>query len=354
MATRRIQNGRIWDGNRFFYGDIFTENDKIAEIAPRISRTADFVYDAAGRIVTAGLVDAHMHMRVIAGERYGISPEIACFPFGVTAAADAGRVQGERAVLDAFQVKNVVFPTALIRGNRPNLPKLEETVARFGDKVVGVKVYFDATQSEVSDISPLAEVCAYAKARGLRVMVHCAHSPTSMAEILAALNPGDILTHAFHGAENTAAEDGFASMKEAQARGVVIDTGFAGNFHTDYRIFREAIQAGVIPDTVSTDVTKGSAFTRGGRYGMTMCMTMAKRMGMAEEDIFRAVTSNPAKALGKEEWGRLTVGGNADLAVLEETDEGFSITDKAGNTLETKTGYRCVLTIADGLVVYRD
>ena len=48
------------------------------------------------------------------------------------------------------------------------------------------------------------------------------------------------------------------------------------------------------------------------------------------------------------------IGGNADLAVLEETDEGFSITDKAGNTLETKTGYRCVLTIADGLVVYRD
>ena len=354
MATRLIQNGRIWDGNCFFYGDIFTENDKIAEIAPRISRTADFVYDAAGKTVTAGMVDAHMHMRVVAGESYGISPEIACFPFGVTAAADAGRVKGEPAVLDAFQVKNVVFPTALIRGNQPNFPKLEETIARFGDKVVGVKVYFDASLCEVTDITPLAAICAFAKERGLRVMVHCAHSPTPMAEILATLNPGDILTHVFHGAENNAAEDGFTSMKEAQARGVVIDTGFAGSFHTDYRIFRQAIEAGVIPDTISTDITKSSAFTRGGRYGMTMCMSMAKQAGMPEEAIFRAVTTNPAKALGQEGWGRLTEGGCADLAVLEETSEGFAITDKAGNTLESKTCWRSVLTVADGLVVYKD
>ena len=353
MATRLIQNGRVWDGNCFFYGDIFTENDKIAEIAPRIDRKADFVYDATGKTVTAGMVDAHIHMRVVAGEPYGIPPEIACFPFGVTAAADAGRVKGEPAVFDAFQVKNVVFPTALIRGNEPNFSKLEETIARFGDKVVGVKVYFDASLCEVTDITPLAKICAFAKERGLRVMVHCAHSPTPMAEILETLNPGDLLTHAFHGAENNAAEDDFVSMKAAQARGVLIDTGFAANFHTDYRVFRAAIEAGVIPDTISTDITKSSAFTRGGRYGLTMAMSMARHMGMQEEDIFRAVTTTPAKALGREAWGRLTEGSCADLAVLEYTDEGFAITDHAGNTIESQTGYRCALTLADGWIVYR-
>jgi len=35
-------------------------------------------------------------------------------------------------------------------------------------------------------------------------------------------------------------------------------------------------------------------------------------------------------------------------------DEGFSLTDKAGNHIERDKGYRCVLTLADGQVVYRN
>ena len=76
---------------------------------------------------------------------------------------------------------------------------------------------------------------------------------------------------------------------------------------------------------------------------------------MREEDIFRAVTSNPAKALGQEsEWGYLQVGRIADIAVLDYTDEGFDLTDKAGNHIGSQKGYRCVLTVSDGQVVYRN
>ena len=88
---------------------------------------------------------------------------------------------------------------------------------------------------------------------------------------------------------------------------------------------------------------------------MTMCMNIARTLGMQEEDIFRAVTSNPAKALGMEnEWGHLRVGRIADIAVLDYTDEGFDLTDKAGNHIESQNGYRCVLTVSDGQVVYRN
>ena len=77
--------------------------------------------------------------------------------------------------------------------------------------------------------------------------------------------------------------------------------------------------------------------------------------GMAEEDILRSVTSQPAKALGKEGvWGSLSVGGPADIAVLEYTDEPFRLEDKAGNVLESSKGYRCRMTVADGVVVYVD
>ena len=205
------------------------------------------------------------------------------------------------------------------------------------------------------DVTPLREICDYAHRKGLRVMVHCAHSPVSMAQILQTLSAGDILTHAFHGGKHTAAEDGFASMREAQARGVVIDVGFAGHVHTDFEVFRKAMQAGFVPNTISTDVTRLSSYVRGGRYGMTMCMSMARHMGMSEEDIFKAVTLSPAKALGKEtEWGRLTVGGVADVTVLDHTQEGFDLTDKAGNRICADKGYRCVLTVLNGQVVFRD
>ena len=128
-----------------------------------------------------------------------------------------------------------------------------------------------------------------------------------------------------------------------------------GYIHTDFKVFENAIRCGATPDVISTDITKFSAYTRGGRYGMTMCMNIARTLGMREEDIFRAVTSSPAKALGKEkEWGYLRPGRRADIAVLDYTNEGFDLTDMAGNRVCNTEGWRCVLTLSDGQVIYRD
>ena len=54
------------------------------------------------------------------------------------------------------------------------------------------------------------------------------------------------------------------------------------------------------------------------------------------------------------DWGYLKEGGCADIAVFDYTDEAFSFKDKAGNVLQSETGYRCKLTISDGEVVHRD
>ena len=355
MAKILIKNGRVWDGERFFCADVLTDGQKIASIAPNIDEAHDYLYDASGKIVSAGLVDVHVHMRATPTDRYGIQAEMSCFPFGVTAAADAGREDGEGAVFDSFMLKNLIFVTVAIENNRAMIERAELNIARFGDRVVGVKVYFDTGESDVRDVEPLRDICAFAKERGLRVMVHCAGSPCPMSEILDVLNEGDILTHVFHGGVNNAADDDFESLKKAKSRGVVIDAGFAGHVHTDFDIFKRATESGFVPNTLSTDVTKLSAFVRGGRYGMTLCMSLARLAGMSEEDIFRCVTSNAARVLGKEkEWGSLRVGGAADIAVLEYTSEGFDLTDKYGNRVRSDNGYRCRLTLSDGQIVYRD
>jgi dihydroorotase len=252
-------------------------------------------------------------------------------------------------------LKNVVFVSAKFQNNQAILDSMEKRLEAYGEKVVGIKVYFDTTVSDIQDIQPLCQVVEYAKKKDLRIMVHSSNSPVPMGELLEALRAGDILTHAYHGGKNNVSEDGFECIKSAKERGVIIDAGFAGHVHTDFKVFRDAIRYGAIPDVISTDITRFSAYKRGGRYGMTMCMNISKTLGMREEDIFRAVTSNPAKALGKDnEWGYLKVGRTADIAVFDYTDEGFDVTDKAGNHISNTQGWRCVLTISDGQVVYRN
>lgn len=354
MAGILIKNGRVWDGNHFLYCDILTDGNKIEKIAPSICEDAAYIYDAKGKLVSAGLVDTHVHIRGISIEKFGTPGEMSCFPFGVTAAADAGSRRGDRKLLDSFMLKNVVFVPVDIKNNCADFTNAERKLLEYGDKAIGLKIYFDTTSDQVADIAPLQQTCDFAHARGLRVMVHCSHQPVAMARLLEALRPGDILTHAFHGGKNNASEDSFASLKQARERGVIIDAGFAGHIHTDFGVFRQAIMLGILPDTISTDITLASAYKRGGRYGMTMCMSIAKASGMQEEDILRAVTSCSAKVLGKEqEWGYLAVGRTADIAVFDYTDEGFDLTDKAGNRLCDTKGYRCVLTVSDGQIVYK-
>ena len=83
-------------------------------------------------------------------------------------------------------------------------------------------------------------------------------------------------------------------------------------------------------------------------------MSMAKFMGMTEEAVFKSVTSTPSKILGKsKEWGFLKEGRKADIAILEFTNEGFSLTDKNNNHIESENGYRCILTILNGQIVYK-
>ena len=354
MGAIWIKNGRIWDGERFTHGDVCVKNGKILRIGSGIPEHADYVYDAEGKIVSAGLVDGHVHMRGISSTQFDVQTEMACLPFGVTAAVDASGVYGDRARLDSFTVKNRVLVSVKFERNTADFSQAEEMLQKYGDKAVGIKVYFDTEISEVSDSRPLREAVDFARSKNLLVMVHSSNSPIPMPELLACLGKGDILTHAYHGGKNNVSEDGFACVKRAKQRGVIIDAGMAGHVHTDFSIFREAIECGTGPDVISTDITKWSAYKRGGRYGMTMCMSIARKLGMSEEEIFRAVTSKPASVFGMEdECGSLREGRSADIAVFDYTDEPFELTDKAGNRIAGSVGYRCDLTIVDGEIIYR-
>ena len=354
MAKILVKNGRVFDGENFFFADVLTDGNVIAKIEKDITDDAYYVFNADGMTVSAGLVDIHTHLRGVSCDAFGIQGDLAAIPFGVTAAADASAELGCETVADAFMIKTRVFAKTEVKNNHINPEFTDKILEKYGNRAVGVKLFFDTNSPDVHDVTLLREVCKYARARGLSVMVHSSNSPCSMKELLNELSAGDILTHAYHGGKNTSLDDDFEALSAARARGVIIDIGFAGHVHTDFHVLGEAISRGALPNVISTDVTKLSSYLRGGRYGMTMCMSIARTLGMSEEDIFRSVTSSAANALKMGgEWGRLRVGGCADIAVLAFTDEPFSLTDNAGNTVKSDKGYKCMLTIADGEVVYR-
>lgn len=344
-----IKNGRIWDGEKFFRGDVLTDGKKISKIEENISCDADFIYDATKKTVSAGLIDAHIHIKGISSDDFGINADMSCIPFGVTTALDASGVLGNKSLLESFSVKAFTLVKADFKNGRADIQNAEKMLEKYKERAIGIKIYLP----EADTISQIYEVCEFAEKHKLIIMVHTTDSKIPMREVLNALRKGDIFTHAYHGGKNNVEEDDFEGLKAAQSRGVIIDAGLAGNVHTDFRIFKNAVLNGAAPDIISTDITKLSAYKRGGIYGMTMCMSIARYLGMPESEIFRAVTSSPAKALKKESAGFLKVGGNADISVLNYTDNGFNLTDHSGNNVTSDNGYSCALTIADGEIIYR-
>ena len=116
MARILIKNGRVWDGEKFFFADVLTCDGIVVEIAESITSDAEFIYDATGKIVSAGLVDAHLHLRGIS-PGFGVFPEVSYMPFGVTAAVDAAATYGNRDVLSSLFLKNLVFVACRVENN---------------------------------------------------------------------------------------------------------------------------------------------------------------------------------------------------------------------------------------------
>ncbi len=353
-----LKNARVWTGDEFLNGlqSVAVAGGKIAAIGD-CPGTAAYTVDVKGSILSPGLIDSHVHIRGCSPDSFSIGIEAAGFPFGVTAAveASASKLDGSR-ILDNMLMKTYVFVAAQFEGKTFLLEKTDELVQAYGDRALGVKVFFDTCMPMMTegDAAPLEAVCKYARARGLKVLVHCTRSPVPMAQMLDILSPGDICTHIFHTAGHNALEDDFECLIQAQKRGIILDDGMAGGGHTNFDMIRKADEKGFTPNTISTDLTPGSAFRKGGCYGLTMCMNILRSMYIDEEKIFKMVTGDAARAIGKEqEIGFLEVGRSADLCVLKYGAMPYKIKSSGNAESQSALGYVNLLTICQGTIMFR-
>ena len=222
--------------------------------------------------------------------------------------------------------------------------------------VFGVKVrmHWDAV-ARWNAHEAMAKAREAATEAGVKLMVHVSGTPIPLPDVLEHLGPGDISTHAFNGNPEGILDGAGKIRPEVRAavdRGVIMDVAHAG-VHCDVEVAKAAMDQGVMPDTISTDVHIAPA----GRtvYLMNDLVSKFHAMGMTLSDAVAASTSRPAQVLGlQDSIGSLGVGMEGDAAVWEQRQGRFVWHDSAGHNVDGALRLDTFATVMGGAVAWRE
>src|SRR5256884_884834 len=363
--------------------DVAVLKDKIAAVEKDIPASqAGKVVNASGLYVTPGLIDIHFHIghggaplnwftpeaRAHIGP-LGIPADLA-LQSGVTTLVDAGTagaetfLQEKEEVIDHAKVRVLAFLNIVANGMNGGLeqsvdqmdPKLcAETIKKYPDIIVGVKTaHFWTEEPWDAEHIPWAAVdraidCG--NMTNVPVMFDFWPRPerTYADLILKKMRPGDIHTHVFAQQFPIILPDGKLNpiMAEARARGVIFDVGH-GAGSVWFRNAVPAVKQGFVPDSMSTDLHTGD-FTV---LSMSNVMSKFLNMGVTLSDLIRRATANPAHEIHRPELGTLSVGREADIAVLEELRGHFGYIDCGYAKMDGTLRIVAQMTIRGGRILY--
>lgn len=327
-------------------------------------------YDAAGRLVTPGLVDLHTHYGPLVS---GIGlPADELVPISATttavSAGDAGAntfgalkqvaIHPSRTRLYAFVHISAIGLAGglavpeMLNINYAQVEACARTLVENPDTVLGVKVRITDSVVGQNGLEPLRRAIAAAQMAGkdFRVMCHIGAAPGSMADLLDLLRPGDILTHAYTGAGNNIVQNGqlLPAARAAKQRGVIIDVGHGGGSY-DFTVCEPAMLQGCTVDTISSDIHSVSINTPG--YP-TLPWVMSKFMalGLSLDETVACATVAPARVVGRVPGlGTLMVGAPADVAIFDLVDGPVEFVDTRNNRRSGTKKLIPVLTVRAGV-----
>jgi dihydroorotase len=363
--------------------DVAVANGKIAAVAKDIpADKAGKVVDVTGLVVTPGLIDIHVHVTHGGAPLNWFAPEARAhigplgipadlaLQSGVTTVVDAGTagaetfLQEKEETIDHAKVRVLAFLNIVANGMNGGLeqtvdqmdPKVcAETIKKYPGIIVGVKTaHYWTEQPWDSEHVPWAAVdraeeCG--KMADVPVMFDFWPRPDrSYADlILQKARPGDIHTHVFAQQFPIILPDGKLNpiMMEARARGVYFDVGHgAGSFW--FRNAVPAVKQGFVPDSMSTDLHTGNYTI----LSMSNVMSKFLAMGVPLADLIRRSTINPAQEIRHPELGTLSVGREADIAVLEELHGNFGYADCGYARMDGQVKLVARMTVRAGRIVY--
>lgn len=366
-----IKGGEVLDPSQNLRAvrDVAIRYARIAAVEENIAEDqAEYLVDARGKLVLPGLIDLHAHVFPY-GSAIGLPPDELVPQTATTtyvSAGDAGAnnfsafkkwvIEPSRTRVLAFLHIGTVglagFPVGeMLNIDYADVELAAKTLAENPDVLLGIKVRESLDIVGEHGLEPLRRAIEAAELAGTggRVMVHIGDAPGDLSKLLDLLRPGDILTHSYSGAGNNVVQDGtlLPAALEAKQRGVIIDLGHgAGSF--DYTVAEPAIEQGLTPDTLGSDIHSISINTPGQPF-LPWCMSKFLNMGFSLEEVVAMTTINPAKVIGRiDGLGTLEVGAIADVSVLELIEEPVTFVDTRENERDGDRWLKPIATVREG------
>ena len=328
--------------------------------------------DVGGLYVTPGLVDIHVHVFAGTGERRSYAGDNSVYPdgftlrSGVTAVADAGCAgwrnfeDFKSRIIDRAKTRIFVFLNIVGGGMRGVLTeqKVEDMQARPAAEMAlrhkGLIVGIKTAHYMGKDFLAVDRALEAGTIAGIPVMVDFgrAYPTKSLAELMARkLRAGDIYTHVYSGLRGELDPSGHANpaLFEGRRRGVILDVGHGAASFT-WRVAVPIIKEGLLPDSISTDLSTNSMIT--GARDLLTVMNKFLAMGLSVDEVVERSTWNPAREIGQTQLGNLSVGSPADVAVLRLEQGEFGFLDAYGARLRGNRRLACEMTLRDGKIVF--
>jgi dihydroorotase len=355
--------------------DVAISKGKIAAVAPNIPATeAIRTIDVTGKIVCPGLIDIHAHTFINAHDM-GPQTDQRCSASGVTTLVDAGSSGSatfpglRHYVAERSQVRLRCFvhlsALGLIHlqvGELMNMDYADpegcaRTIRENRDLAIGVKLRFsNNVVPDTAGTEPLRLARQAADMADVPLMVHITDALLPVPQILEFMKPGDVVTHCLHryqyGIMGPEKKEILREVRDAQKAGVIFDCAH-GRMHFTFPFVRMALDQGFMPDTIATDLSIPSA-TRGPVFDLPTTMSKFLNLGVSLDEVFRCVTTNPARAIGEgERLGTLKPGAVADVAVFSLERGQFDFVDTDQNHMTGEQKLVTQLTLKDGRIWYR-
>lgn len=383
-----IKNGLIEVDGQIKFQDILIENEKIKEIADEINIISEEVIDAQGGYILPGVIDPHVHMRDpgLTHKEDFETGSMACAKGGVTTFLDMPNTIPntitEEALLDKKRdsVGRSYVDYGFYFGGSKNDNSLE--VDKVKDMAVATKVFMNVSTGNmlVEDEQILENIFKSSKL----VAVHAEGEMVAKAIELSEKTKTPVyLCH-------LSTKEEIEMVREAKAKGLEIYAEvtphhlFLNQEHVGSdNLLRmkpelktkednEALWEGIIDGTVDTIGTDHAPHTLaektekltfgipGVQFSLEMMLKAVKGERITLEKLKEIMCENPAKIFGIKNKGKLEVGYDADIVIVDMKNEekitNEEVVSKCGWTpYNGRTrGGKVMATLVRGNVVYNE
>ena len=337
--------------------DVAFVGDRVAAIGPGIDPSlAKQVEWIAGVMVVPGVIDMHVH----AADGIGPScnPDVIGVNRGVTTILDAGTcgvssyqvlkyvvAANKTRVLAMLNISSMglidLRAGELILMNLVDIEEAVDVAKKNPGLIVGFKGRLSTyVTGQAPGIPILRRLLEAGRKADLPVMIHVGDTAEPLGEILEMLRPGDICSHYLtprrNGILGSQAFPGAKLIPEifgARKRGVILDIARGRVMHMGFPQMEATIEAGLLPDTISTDLVSLSVPIP--EANVFSIATALMSFGVPFEECVKELTVKPARAMRHPELGKLEEGGIGDATLLKIEEGDFTVSDVDGRTRKT-------------------